>query len=162
MRQAMQRQVVPTHLTAVLGLVLTADSILLLRRTRKPRVWAPPGGRLLPDENPTQGLQREIQEECSISIDVIMPISTWFGRHDKAMTLAIIYLCRYVDGLLTLSSEHSEARWFTEESLRAEMAKSPENFFGEVDLYQFAFSLNNFIQHRVELTLPNSAIIHRF
>lgn len=152
MQRAMQRQGEHTHLTAALGLVLTTNSILLLRRNMEPRVWAPPGGRLLPDENPTQGLQREIQEECSISIDIVMPIGTWFGCHDKAMTLAIIYLCRYVDGILTLCSEHSEARWFTEESLRAEMAKSPEDFFGEVDFYQFAFSLNDFLQHRHERT----------
>lgn len=144
----MARQARRTHVAAAMGLVLKENRILLLRRNTKPMIWAPPGGRLLANENPIKGLQREINEECSINVDVVIPIDTWFGHHDNAMTLCIIYLCRYMDGTLTLSSEHSEACWFTEESLREAIEASPEKFFGKADIYWLAFSFNSFLKHR--------------
>lgn len=144
----MARQSIPTHVVAVMGLVLKENRILLLKRNAKPMIWAPPGGRLLAKENPISGLQREINEECSMNVDVIMPVDTWFGCHDNATTICVLYLCRYVDGTLTLSLEHSKACWFTEESLREAIQASPDKFFGKANIYWLAFSLNSFLEHR--------------
>ncbi len=142
----MGEQIRRTHVAATLGLVLRGNKILLLKRNVEPRIWAPAGGRLLPDEDPALGLQREISEECKINVEVIMPFDTWFGRYDNALTLGIIYLCRYVDGTISLSPEHSEARWFTEESLKKALNDSPELFFGKPSLYELTFSLDRFIE----------------
>jgi 8-oxo-dGTP diphosphatase len=137
-----------THVTATLGLIFQDRSLLLLRRSTQPQVWAPPGGRLLRDENPIQGLQREVQEECGIKIEVVMPMDTWFGPHDGRLTLGILYVCRYISGSVVLSSEHSDACWFSEEILSERMEISPTDFFSNLSLYKNAFFLANLYEQR--------------
>ena len=140
-----------THVNATLGLILQDQSLLLLKRSTPPKIWAPPGGRLLRDENPIQGLQREIREECGINIEVVMPMDTWFGQHQGRLTLGIIYVCRHISGTIVLSSEHSDARWFQEEPLKERMVESPADFFGNLSLYTNAFFLANVLKQQARL-----------
>jgi 8-oxo-dGTP diphosphatase len=137
-----------THVTATLGLIFQDRRLLLLKRSTQPQVWAPPGGRLLRDENPIQGLQREVREECGIQIEVVMPTDTWFGPHDGSLTLGILYVCRYISGRVVLSPEHSDASWFSEEILKERMENSPADFFSNLGMYQHAFFLANLYQQR--------------
>ena len=112
MQPVMQRK---THVVGTLAIIMRDDRLLLLRRNTQPMIWAPPGGRLLPDEHPEVGIRREVAEECNIEIEILMPIDTWFGSHDDVVTLGIIYLAHYNLGTLRLSSEHVHAHWFTKD-----------------------------------------------
>ena len=132
----------PTHVVGVVGIIIHNGAVLLLSRSRQPKVWAPPGGRLLPDEDPLVGLRREVSEECALSIEPVAPISTWFGVHEGTPTLGIVFVCKYVSGDVSLSDEHSSARWFSPDRLFEEMRPSPDSFWGDHSLYRLAFALS--------------------
>lgn len=109
-----------SHRVAVVGYIYEAGRFLLLKRRNPPKVWAPPGGRLLRDENPHEGLKREIYEETRLSVEVIAPLDTWFGHwNDEYWLLSIDYLVKVVGGALQLSGEHTASRWLTLEELEA-------------------------------------------
>ncbi len=106
-----------THKVAVIAYLLRGDRFLLLKRTSEPAIWAPPGGRLNRDEPPIEGLKREIREETGFEIEVVAPVTTWFGRWHGGWLLSIDYLARITGGSLRLSREHSDAIWVTLDEL---------------------------------------------
>jgi len=66
-----------THRVAVNAYLLYNDNFLLLKRKIHPLLWGPPGGRLESDENPSDGLKREIFEETGLRAEIHMPVTTW-------------------------------------------------------------------------------------
>lgn len=107
-----------THRLAVSAYVLREDQFLLLKRANPPLVWAPPGGRLLPDENPVDGLRREVMEECGLQVEPVCPVDCWFGNLATGTYVSLDYLVRYVDGEVALSREHTDFRWSSISDLR--------------------------------------------
>jgi len=57
------------HFTAT-GLVVR-DGKTLLHWHRKLQQWMPPGGHLLPDEDPVTGVLREVQEETGLEAELL-------------------------------------------------------------------------------------------
>jgi len=107
-----------THKVAVNAYLLKNDQFLLLKRVNHPAIWAPPGGRLNPDENPENGLRREIKEETNFDVEIVVPVNTWFGDWNGRPLLSIDYLAHFKNGELKLSHEHSDAAWVTIDELR--------------------------------------------
>lgn len=120
-----------THQVAVIGYTIDEGKILLLKRETPPRVWAPPGGRLFPDEDPGEGLLREIREETSLIAEIVTPVDIWFGKWRNSYLLSIDYLVRVRAGEIRLSKEHSQYRWLTLDELIAkkEVFTQPESGF---------------------------------
>lgn len=58
------------HQFSVSAVILDADRVLLVRHRRLGR-WMYPGGHLEPDEDPVDGLRREIREELNIEIALV-------------------------------------------------------------------------------------------
>ncbi len=103
-----------THRVAVNAYLLKGDKFLLLKRNNPPRLWAPPGGRLLKDEDPRSGLHREVKEETNLDITIIAPVNTWFGEFSgNQYLLSIDFLAVVKSGEIALSDEHSAYRWLT-------------------------------------------------
>jgi ADP-ribose pyrophosphatase YjhB (NUDIX family) len=132
-----------THSVAVGGIIIDDSKILLLLRNTPPKVWAPPGGRLNPREAPDVGLSREIREECGIEAKPIMPVSIWSGVHEGTSTVAIFYLCSFLEGPISLSPEHTDYMWCSTENLRT--LKKNNMLFGELYDYSLAIALSRFI-----------------
>lgn len=92
--------------------------LVLLRSLEKDvgaNMWEIVTGRLEDDEDPIVGLIREVKEEVELEVEVIMPIDTGFfyrGSKDYPM-IFIVYWCRYLNGEVNLSWEHSEYKWLT-------------------------------------------------
>ena len=108
-----------THTVAVTGYVYQNGAFLLLKRNVPPKIWAPPGGRLLPNEDPEKGLEREIYEETGLRIKALQPANIWFGELSPGKPLlSIDYLVEVVGGELRLSAEHSDFLWLTLEMLQ--------------------------------------------
>ncbi len=107
-----------THRVAVNSFLIHDDKFLLLRRAQKPLIWGPPGGKIIKDEDPVTGLQREVYEETGLKIQVFQPVTTWFGRFNNLPLLSIDYLCTSISDLVTLSEEHRDFRWLNIDSLR--------------------------------------------
>ena len=72
----------PNLREAVRALLLDAEDNVLLVRYEFPKatVWGLPGGGLLPDEHPLDGLRRELREELGL-LDVTIGPHVWNREH---------------------------------------------------------------------------------
>ena len=77
--------------------------------------WEVVTGRLELDENPENGILREVQEEVKLNVEIIMPVDTgFFYRGGKEFPMIfIVFWCRYKGGEVELSWEHSEYKWIS-------------------------------------------------
>lgn len=78
-----------------------------------------PGGRIQEDEsNLTEALQREIEEEIGLEIEIGKPMITWTWnlKVENKPTFLIGHDCVFLSGEITLSDEHSEFHWVTKET----------------------------------------------
>ena len=102
-----------THRVAVNAFLISEDRFLLLKRAQPPFLWGPPGGHLNLNEDPIIGLKREVLEETGLQIDVLGPVTTWFGKFHDSHLLSIDYLVTIQKGELKLSREHENYKWLT-------------------------------------------------
>jgi 8-oxo-dGTP diphosphatase len=90
---------------------------LILKRSESkdfaPNTWEIITGRIEEEENPTDGILREILEETGLNAEIIMPVETgFFYRGGKEYPMVFIsYWCRYVGGNVNLSWEHDQFKW---------------------------------------------------
>ena len=98
----------PRHIIAASALIRNASGEIALVRTER-RGWELPGGQIELGETLTDGLQREIMEECGLRVEL--------GRllHVRSnLSSAIVVFCfqaTYVSGELKPSDETPEVRW---------------------------------------------------
>ncbi len=110
-------------LVGVSALIERDNHILLLRRSLSKDhgagEWEPVSGRVETGETPVDAVMREVMEETGLRINVITPFDTFSFRRkpDFQELIGISFYCTYVSGELTLSDEHSEARWVPLDSL---------------------------------------------
>ncbi len=103
----------PRHIVAASALIRNERREIVLVRTER-RGWELPGGQIELGETLTDGLQREIMEECGLHVEL--------GRllHVRSnLSKAIVILCfqaSYVGGELRPSEETPEVRWADEET----------------------------------------------
>ncbi len=97
---------------------------LVLKRTKErdfePEAWETVTGRLEKDESPIDGILREVNEETGLKVEVILPLDTgFFYRGGKEFPMVFIaYYCKYLEGEVKLTWEHSEYKWISlEEAL---------------------------------------------
>lgn len=100
-----------SHRVAVNAFLIHNKKFLLLKRAQKPHIWGPPGGKLVTDEDPIHGLQREVAEETGLRIKIFQPVTTWFGNFNNLPLISIDYLCTTDNNSVKLSHEHSDFRW---------------------------------------------------
>lgn len=112
-----------THQVAVNAYLIYEEKFLLLKRTKPPQIWGPPGGRLYQNEDPLQGLKREVYEETHLTINIIRPVTTWFGEFKGTLLLSIDYLCTSNKNSIFLSEEHNDYQWLTFSDLKRNAAK---------------------------------------
>ena len=136
-----------THQLAVNGYVLSDNTFLLLKRSKPPAIWGPPGGRLHYNEDPEQGLKREILEETTLIVDVIQPVTTWFGQFRGEYLLSIDYLCLNPKGAVTLSAEHTAYQWAALDQINAYLTAKEgfhyEDFQQAMQIYRLYTRKNN-------------------
>jgi 8-oxo-dGTP diphosphatase len=101
---------------AVKAFILKNNKVLLLKRrsndVHKPGTWDIPGGRLEMGENPYDGLQREVNEETGLKVEIAMPLDIHhFVRDDGQKITMLIFLCKPLSNDIELSEEHEESSW---------------------------------------------------
>ncbi|NTW15183.1 MAG: NUDIX hydrolase [Candidatus Moranbacteria bacterium] len=75
-------------------------------------MWMLPGGRLEAEDEPEEGLRREVREETGLDIEIVMPIYTARWGIEDPPKYTVFYLCRAVgEGAIRMSDEHAQARW---------------------------------------------------
>lgn len=98
--------------------VFTDDTgnILQLRSTYDGNRWGLPGGSLEPGETIHEALIRECREELGVNIDILYMSGMYF--HKAYDSHACIFRCEIQPGgEITLSTEHSDYRYFTLDEL---------------------------------------------
>lgn len=103
-------------LVGTTGIVFNSkDEILLFKHTYRQNMWSLPGGYMKKAEHPSEGLEREIEEESGliVSIDEEMKI-----RADRETArLDIDYIGAHIGGQFKSSHEVSQADFFSFENL---------------------------------------------
>jgi 8-oxo-dGTP pyrophosphatase MutT (NUDIX family)/NTP pyrophosphatase (non-canonical NTP hydrolase) len=105
------------ELAIVISLLNQQDQILMAKRapfkTHAANVWENISGAVEAGESPLDTLKREIKEELgAINYQIIEPYNTFKTRLDNGREIiGISYLCRYLDGEITLNPEHTEYKW---------------------------------------------------
>jgi 8-oxo-dGTP diphosphatase len=101
------------------------DKFLILKRSSEkdfaPSTWETVTGRLDADESPVDGIIREVEEETSLKVDIQFPIDVgFFYRGGKEFPMVFIsFYCKYLEGDVSITWEHSEYKWITlEEALK--------------------------------------------
>ena len=98
----------PRHIVAASALIRNEQGEIALVRTER-RGWELPGGQIEIGESLTEGLQREIFEECGIEVEL--------GRLAQVrsnLRSSIVIFCfqaDYLSGELRPSDETPEVRW---------------------------------------------------
>ncbi|MCB9782062.1 MAG: NUDIX domain-containing protein [Candidatus Omnitrophica bacterium] len=109
----------PSHAVAVTGYVYEGGRFLLLKRTTPPLIWAPPGGRLLPGEDPLEGVLREVGEETGLRGRVLGLVDYWFGEiADRGALLSLDFVLSPESDSVRLSEEHEAFVWATLEDMK--------------------------------------------
>lgn len=81
-------------------------------------MWMLPGGRLEAEDEPEEGLRREVKEETGLDIDIVTPVHAARWGIEDPPKYTVFYLCRAVEeDTIHMSDEHAEARWVGSDSL---------------------------------------------
>jgi ADP-ribose pyrophosphatase YjhB (NUDIX family) len=94
----------------VKGIVRKDDRILVL--VKHNGALDLPGGRVEIGESVRSALQREIDEETGLKIEIHDPVEEWaFYKTPVRLIKGITLQCSYIDGEVTLSGEHEHYFW---------------------------------------------------
>lgn len=98
----------------VTAAIIDYDGKLLVTRRRSdapyPLLWEFPGGKVEPDEDPHEGIVREIREELAIEVAVAGIYDVIYFRYPERTVLVLAYRCRWLSGDIT-DVEVAEHRW---------------------------------------------------
>ena len=102
------------------AVIVKEDGALLLLRSAEekfPHKWDLPGGHIHVNEDPKDGLIREVEEETGVTL--VEPIEKLYTEDNITF-----YKARMPDGEITLSHEHEEHKFVTHKNI-------PENMSGK-------------------------------
>lgn len=98
----------PRHIVAASALIRNGEGAIALVKTER-RGWELPGGQIELGETLTDGLQREIFEECGIRVELGKLLQV---RSNVSSSIVIfLFQATYVSGELRPSEETPEVRW---------------------------------------------------
>ena len=94
----------------VKGIVRKDDHILVL--VKKDGTLDLPGGRIENGETIKFALQREINEETGLKVEIHDPVEKWsFYKTPNQLIKGITLECDYIEGKVKLCSEHKRYFW---------------------------------------------------
>ena len=110
------RRVQDQFLVGVTGVIFNdKNEILLFHHTYRSEEWSLPGGYLKAKEHPKEGLEREIEEETGL---IVSADTRYKIRTDRETArLDIVYIGSFMGGEFHPSSEVSEAKFFSFDTL---------------------------------------------
>ncbi len=98
----------PRHIVAASALIRNDQGEIALVRTER-RGWELPGGQIELGESLTEGLQREIFEECGIQVELARLLQV---RSNLSSSIVVFcFQASYISGELRPSDETPEVRW---------------------------------------------------
>lgn len=111
---------------AVSAFIHRDGKVLVVKRsdndTFLPSYWELVGGKIEWGENPHDGLVREVREEAGIDVITRWPYHVWdyVTEADQRHLVEVVFVCDMTAApKVTLSAEHQEFRWVSENDLPA-------------------------------------------
>ena len=107
-------------ITVTAGIIIKERKVLVAQRkptSRRGLLWEFPGGKVKAEEDPRQCLQRELEEELGIEVDVGEQFEVVTHSYGDTAIMLLSYLCRLVRGTPRAIDCH-RARWVTTRGLR--------------------------------------------
>jgi 8-oxo-dGTP pyrophosphatase MutT (NUDIX family) len=103
---------------AVAVVIVRGDRVLAMRRAAARDVgaglWETISGRLEEDEQPLEGVAREMAEECGLGARISpRPVDAYAMRRGAEPMFVVVYRADWVAGEVALSSEHDAHAWWT-------------------------------------------------
>lgn len=102
------------------AIIKDSDKYLILLRSKEstlfPLHWDFPGGKL-EDEDPLDGIRREILEETSLNVISLNPIGVYDMVLNNTPHRFTLYSTQGWSGTVKISHEHSEYRWATKDEI---------------------------------------------
>jgi 8-oxo-dGTP diphosphatase len=81
-----------------------------------PLKWEFPGGKIESNESSEESLIREIKEELNIDIEIVKNLPSNIHAYPSIVIQLIPFICRQINGVITLK-EHINYRWLTTNEL---------------------------------------------
>ena len=101
----------------VKGIVRKNDHILVL--VKQNGTLDLPGGRIENGETVNSALQREIDEETGLKVEIHDPVEEWsFYKTPNHLIKGITLECAYLEGKVELCNEHKSHFWAAIESIK--------------------------------------------
>ena len=103
------------------AIIMKNNKYLLLHKSltvpRYPGYWDFPGGTLEENEDPFEGIKREILEETNLKANPLKVIWKTQMKVNDIMTEYLVYGVELLSDDIKLSHEHTEYEWVTKEEL---------------------------------------------
>ena len=118
---------------AVAALIEQDGKILLTRRINEPfqGFWTLPAGFVNAHEDPQGALQREVQEETGLQVEITGLVDVLGGReHPRGADILIAYRARITGGSLRPGDDASEVAFFTLDNLPPLAFQSTKSLLG--------------------------------
>lgn len=114
---------IPTIVVAVKAVIVQNDQMLVIKRATDdevhPGTWELVGGKLDFGETLERALEREVFEETDLRVTVQhLLYATTFLTDPNRQVVLMTYLAHPIATIVTLSEEHSDARWVTANEAR--------------------------------------------
>ncbi len=98
------------------GAIFDEEGRILLVRRADDGTWCLPGGWVDPNETPAQAAVREIKEETGLDARMVQLVNVFTrlpdARSGPHTAVAVVYLCEVTGGMLQISHESLEARYW--------------------------------------------------
>jgi 8-oxo-dGTP diphosphatase len=91
------------------------NEVLLFKHTYRQQEWSLPGGYMKGKEHPSEGLEREIEEESGLTVSIDKELKVRTDR--ESSRLDICYIGKFMGGEFKKSAEVSEYGFFAFDAL---------------------------------------------
>jgi 8-oxo-dGTP diphosphatase len=124
----------------VKGVIINEGKVLILKRSHDEEVgggtWENVGGKIEFGEELEIALMREIREETGLDVRVERILyATTFKTSPTRQIVLLTYLCTTDGKEISISTEHMDYLWATEEQLKARLPQEILNDFERNDVF---------------------------
>lgn len=126
---------------ALKGIIVREDKVLVAKRALTDKIgagnWEVIGGKLEFGEDTETCLKREVREEVNLEIDIEGII---YAKNvvidEETQMFIVVYLCRYKNGEVKLSDEHTDLKWVNKEELKTIISPEIRKDFEDNEVFE--------------------------